>query len=171
MLLDEQPFVSLAPRTPPLHLDQREVSLQLLSVETKFQIALGQHRGRFGLGSRHVLPLHRNRRKRLPRAHIPNHHRARAVIAFRDDALEVEIRNRMILHLHSQPLVRRIERWPLRHRPRFQHALHLQAKVIVQPRGVMLLYHESMPGLASQLSAEVRAFARTYAFVCILREP
>ena len=166
MLLDQQPLVPLAPRTPPLHLHQREVALQLLAVEAKLQVALGQHRDSFSLGSRHILPLHRNWRKRLPSANIPNHHRARAVIAFRDDALKIEIRNRMILHLHCQPLVRRIERRSLRHRPRFQDALHLEPKVIMQPRGIVLLHHEPVPSLARNFRRRLgRRFKPPFPFV------
>ena len=52
VLLDHQPLVALAPRTPPAHLDQREIPFQPLPVQTKLQIPLGQHRCRFGLRSR-----------------------------------------------------------------------------------------------------------------------
>ena len=49
----------------------------------------------------------------------------------------------MIFHLHGQALVGGIERRALGHGPRFQHAVHLQAKVVVQARGAVLLHHEA----------------------------
>src|SRR5580693_1348002 len=170
VLLDHQPFVSLAAGTPTAHLDQREVSIQLLAVQAEFQIAFGQHRRGFGLRPRHILPVDRYRRKRLPRAHIPYHHGSRAVVTFWNIALEIEIRNRMILHLHGQPLVRRIERRSLGHRPRLQHAFHLQAKVVMQPRGSVLLHHKPMPRLALHFRRRLRRlFKPPLSFVFLKR--
>ena len=117
VLLDHQPFVTLASGTPALHLDEREISLEPLAIEPEFQITFGEHRRRVGLGSRNIFPIHRHWRKRCPRSHVPHHDGASAVIALGNGSLEVEVRNWMIFHVHSQPLVRRIERWPLRHRP------------------------------------------------------
>jgi hypothetical protein len=45
----------------------------------------------------------------------------------------------MILDVHREPLHRRIERRPLRHRPAQQHAVVLDAEVIVQVAGEMFL--------------------------------
>ena len=56
----------------------------------------------------------------------------------------------MILDLHGEALVGRIERRPLGHGPGFQHAFHLQAKIIVQARGVMLLHHEAVPSFGCE---------------------
>jgi hypothetical protein len=48
----------------------------------------------------------------------------------------------MIFDVMSQPLVRRIQRRPFRHRPRDQHPFDLQPEVEVQVGGVVSLHHE-----------------------------
>jgi hypothetical protein len=95
-----------------------------LPFEPEFQVALGQHCRSFGVGPWNIFSFYRNWRKRLPRADIPDHDRARAVVSFRNGAFEIEIRNRMIFDLHRQTLVGRIERWSLGNGPGFQHAFH-----------------------------------------------
>src|ERR1700724_4522604 len=54
----------------------------------------------------------------------------------------------MILDLHSEALVGGIERRAFGDGPRFQHAIHFQAKVIVQAGGVVLLHYEAVAGFA-----------------------
>src|SRR5579862_1811652 len=117
MLLDEKPLVPLASRTPRFNVNQREIAFQALTVEPKLQVALGEHGSGFGISPGIVFAIYRDRRERLPGADIPNDHAASSVVAFRDRAFKVEIRNRMILHLHREALVRRIERRPLRNSP------------------------------------------------------
>ena len=48
----------------------------------------------------------------------------------------------MIFGLHRQPLVLRIERRPLGHRPGQQHAVPFEPEVVVQVRGEVLLHAE-----------------------------
>ena len=50
----------------------------------------------------------------------------------------------MIFDLHGQTFVGGIERWPLRHRPGFQHAFHLQAEIVVQASRAMALHNKAM---------------------------
>src|SRR5260370_15649190 len=76
---------------------------------------------------------------RRPPAAVPNHYRASAILALRDYALEAAIFHRMILHLHGQPLHRRVEGWPVRDGPGEQDALPLEAKIVVEMRGLVLL--------------------------------
>src|SRR6266849_7113638 len=147
VFLDQQPFIPLAPRTPSAHLDEREISVQLLAFQPKLQVAFGQHRGSFGVRTGNVLSVHRDRRKRLPRAHVPNHHCAGAVVVLGNDAFKIEIRNRMILNLHGETFVTGIERRALGNGPRFEHSVHFQPKVVMQSRGVMLLHDETVPSL------------------------
>ena len=60
--------------------------------------------------------------------------------------MELQILERMILGAHRQPVVGRIGRDPVRHRPRRQHPLMLQPQIPVQPRSRMLLHDEpSLP--------------------------
>lgn len=57
----------------------------------------------------------------------------------------------MILDLHGEPLVVRIERRAFGNGPRFQHTVHFQAKVIVQARCPMALHDEAVPGFLLDL--------------------
>ena len=53
--------------------------------------------------------------------------------------LERAVLERVILDVHRQPLDRRIERRALRHGPREQDAVVLEAEVVVQVAGEVLL--------------------------------
>ena len=97
----------------------------------KFEVALLQHL--VGVAAH-----------RFPCAHVPNHDSARAIVAFGDSAFEIEVGNRMILHLHGEALVGWIERRTFGNSPRFQHAIHFQAEVIVKAGCSMLLHDEAM---------------------------
>src|SRR4051812_45921912 len=52
----------------------------------------------------------------------------------------------MIFGLHRQPSGLRIERWPLGHGPRQQHAVVLEAEVVVQVAGKVFLHTEEALG-------------------------
>ena len=73
MLLDHQPFVALASRTPRFHVDQREISIQPLTMKAKFQVALFDHGGGFSFGAGQVFSVYSFGRQRLPGAHVPHH--------------------------------------------------------------------------------------------------
>ena len=76
---------------------------------------------------------------RLPRAAVPDDHGARAVIAGWNFAFERAVLERMILHVHGQPLHRRIETGSLGYRPRLQRPVEFEPEVVMQAPGVMLL--------------------------------
>ena len=78
-----------------------------------------------------------------PEAAVPQHDRAAAILALGDRAFEVAVVERMVLHLDRQALVGRIERRALRHRPGLEDAIVLQAEIVVQPGGRMLLDDEA----------------------------
>ena len=67
---------------------------------------------------------------RLPRAAIPQHHRAAAVLAGRDDALEIAVIERMIFDLRGEPLVLRVKARPLRDCPALQDAVAFEAEAL-----------------------------------------
>ena len=126
-------LISSHDRSPPpgplaLRAHQHPRAFQLVAVERELQVALLQRRV-------HVVDLGR------PGAEVPEHHDAGAV-AGRDDAFELAVVERVILDVHRQALGRGIERRPLRHRPRQQHAVVLQAEVVVQVAGEVLLHAE-----------------------------
>ena len=64
----------------------------------------------------------------------------------------------MIFDVHGEPLRFRIERRAFRHRPRQQHAVVLQAEVVVQMTGEMFLNAEEKTLLRLGL---LRAFCAT----------
>ena len=78
----------------------------------------------------------------LPRAPVPHDHVAAAVLAARDDALEVEVVERVVLDVHRQAPDVGVERRALRHRPADQHAVDLEAEVVVQAAGPVALDDE-----------------------------
>jgi hypothetical protein len=145
MFLDEQPVLAPLARAR-LHAHQNETTMQPCAIEDEFQLALRE-------GGVHVL-LHR-----LPGAAVPYFHRAGAVIARRDRALEPGVIDRMVLDMHGKALVGGIERGAFRHRPAQQHAVMLQAKIPVQAGGVVLL-HDENPGPGRLARAGRRRFGR-----------
>ena len=78
----------------------------------------------------------------------------RAVLAGRDLALERRVRERMVLDVHGEPLLARLERDALRHGPARERAVPLEAEVVVEPPRVVALDDEDRRAVAS---AAVRA--------------
>src|SRR5665213_824441 len=68
---------------------------------------------------------------RLPAAVIPQHHRAAAVLALRDDALELAVGERMIFDMDGEAPIGRIEARPLGDRPAFQYTVELETKIVM----------------------------------------
>ena len=120
-MLDQQPASAVA----AFGADERPGAFQLHAVELQLQVALLQRRG-------HVVD------QRLPGALVPQHHDAGAV-AVGDDAFECAVLDGMILDVHRQPLVRRIDGRAFGHGPRQQDAVVLEAQVVVQMAGQVLL--------------------------------
>src|SRR5260370_26700020 len=89
--------------------------------------------------------------KRIPIAAIPYHHRAAAIFALGDSALEFEIFERMVLRANRKAFFRGNEAGPLWDSPAQQHAVQFQTKVEVNTPRVMLLDDKSGSG------AKVRA--------------
>ena len=85
---------------------------------------------------------------RLVRSAVPDPHRAGAVFAGRDVALEVEVLERMVLGVDGEPVLGRVRRDPVRDRPGRQHPVMLEPQVPVKPGRVMLLNDESRASLA-----------------------
>ena len=100
-------------------------AVQLLAVELELEMALGKALVRIA--------------DRFPAAAIPDDHRAAAILALRDRALEVAIFERVILDMDRQTLLARHQARPARHRPALQHAVHLEPQIVVQASGGVLL--------------------------------
>ena len=74
-------------------------------------------------------------------ASIPEHHRAAAVFALRNRALECVVVDRVIFHLHRESLHRRVETRALRHCPTLHDSVELEPQIEVKiTRGVFLDY-------------------------------
>ena len=80
---------------------------------------------------------------RLPGAPVPEHDRAAAILALGDGALERAVVERMVLDMDGEPALGRVQARALRHRPALQHAVQLEAEVVVQASRCMLLHHEA----------------------------
>jgi hypothetical protein len=79
-------------------------------------------------------------------AAVPDLHRAGAVLALGDLALELQVLERVVLCANRQPVLVRMLWHTSGERPRRQRPLVLQAQVPVQPTRVVLLDHEASLG-------------------------
>ena len=129
-LLEQQPVLRRA-----AHARERPAPAQLDPEELDVEPAGAQLLGRRG-ALQQAVP-----------AAIPHDDGAGAVVAVGDDALEVGVLDRVVLDVHGQALFLRAQRRPLGHRPALQHAVHLEAQVVVQPAGGVLLDDEEAPVL------------------------
>src|SRR6266850_842701 len=73
---------------------------------------------------------------------VPDHHSPAAVLALGDHTFEARVIQRVVLDLHRQTLHLRIERRSFRYRPRRQDSARLQAEVVMQRAGAVLLDNE-----------------------------
>src|SRR6185437_15521736 len=69
---------------------------------------------------------------RLPVAAVPDLDGAATVLSLWDGALEVAVVEWMILHLHGETLVRRIERGSAGHRPGLEDSVELEPEIVVE---------------------------------------
>src|SRR3546814_2174559 len=108
--------------------------------------------------------------QRRPAAAVPQHHRAAAVLALRNGALEVAVRQRMVLDVHREALLAGDEARPLGHRPALQYAVHLQAQVVVQAPGRVLLDQVGV-ARSEEHTSELQSLMRTSsAAVCLKKK-
>src|SRR5215471_21620125 len=144
-LLDEEPAppIVIASLTPP-DPHERPSAVKLLAVEGELEITVPVALVRIAYG--------------LPGPAVPHHHRAAAVLALRNGALEAAVFERMILYLHGQALVSGVEARPLGYRPALERAVELEAEIVVELAGCVLLNHEGQ--IRRSAPARSRALAR-----------
>ena len=75
---------------------------------------------------------------------VPQHHRAAAIFALRDGAFEVGVGERMVLGADGEALVVGVDAGALGHGPAFEDAVHFEAEVPVEARGVVFLDDEAV---------------------------
>src|SRR5262249_5538917 len=124
-LLEEEPLRLLA-----RHARERPAAAELVAEELDLDLAAPELLER-------ILRL----RRAIPAA-VPHDHRTRPVVAGGDHALEIGVLHGMVLDVHGQPSLLGMHRRPLGHRPALQHAVHLEAEVIVEAAGRVLLHDE-----------------------------
>ena len=129
VLVDEEPLL-LAPPLPLRRPHEHEAPGELLAVDVEVQIALRDGLGRIDPG------------RGTPPPTVPDDDVAAAVLAGRDHAFEVGVLDRVVLDLDREPADARVERRPLGHGPADEHAVELQAEVVVEAAGPMALDHE-----------------------------
>ncbi len=127
LLLDEEPGLGVV----PLDADEHPPAGELLAVEVELQVSLLEGKARLDHGG--------------PRSAVPEHDRPRPVFALRDDPFEGAVVDRVVLDVHGEPLVARVEGRTLRHGPAQEDTVELQPKVIVQTRCRMLLDAVGVP--------------------------
>src|SRR5271167_3187658 len=140
MPLDKQPLrllvASLASaRVAPARPHHREPALELESEHLDIELARAHRAGDVVWRIGHAVD-----------ATVPHDYLAGAIVALGNDALEISVLDRMVLDHHGEPLVGGIERRSLRHRPRAQHALHLETEVVMEPGGRVLLHDKHSSG-------------------------
>src|SRR5437870_13522258 len=112
--------------------DERIRAAQLEPMHRDIELARPYSRGRVTI----------RRIDHVIRPAVPYDHRACTVIAFRNTPLEVAVFHRMVFDHHREPLVRRLQRWSPRHRPRSQDVFHLEAEIVMELARGMLLHHK-----------------------------
>ena len=126
LLLEQHPWVLAVARLGDPH--QLPQAGELLAVQPEQQLALGHAFARVA--------------HRLPGAAVPDDHFPGAVLLRRDRPFEAGVVERMVLDVDRHLHLRRVVRRPLRHRPAQQHAVVLEAEVVVQPARPVLLDDE-----------------------------
>ena len=105
LVLDQEPVHPLAAGAVMLHADQDPAALELVTLQGELEVAVEQ-----SLLGRGLL--------RLPRAPVPDHDGAAAVLSFRDRSFEIAVVERVVFDLDREPLVGRIGRGSPVSRPR-----------------------------------------------------
>ena len=140
--LAQQPVLALL-AAAWLQPDHDPLALHAVAVEDEMEMPLGD-------GLARILA-----RDRLPGAVIPQHHRAAAILALGDRALERRIGHGMVFGADREALVVGIEAGAARDRPALEHAIQLQPEIPMEARRVVLLHHEDLAGLHRELSGRL----------------
>ena len=144
MPFDEEPLRLFVPvlasaRIAPARPHHRIPALELESEHLDIELARAHRAGDIVRRIGHAID-----------AAVPNDYLAGTVVALGNDALEIAVLDRMVLDHHGKPLVGGIERRPLGHGPRAQHAFHLETEVVMEPGGRVLLHDEHTTGPTAQ---------------------
>src|SRR5215471_1255901 len=78
----------------------------------------------------------------VPRTFVPHDDVSAAVLAGRDDPLEVEVLHRVVFDVKGRPAGGSIQRWAFRDGPAGEYPVDLEPEVVVQPAGPVALDDE-----------------------------
>ena len=98
---------------------------------------------------------------RIPAATVPDHHRAAAVLAFRDRALEGVVFDRVVLDVNRESLLARHEARAAGDGPAFHDAIELEPQVVMQAARSVLLDHVSVPSGGGHAPARFRRYVES----------
>ena len=144
-LVQEHPLLRAVPLAAA-HED--EPAVELRPVDVRVELAGGD-------GGRRVV-----RTVRLPGAPVPDDDVPAAVLLRRDDALEVEVLDRVVLDVDGHPARDRVERRPAGDRPADEDAVDLEAQVVVEAPGAVPLDHEAARGGRRRRPGPARGLGR-----------
>ena len=109
--------------------------------------------------------------EKLVRPPVPDLHRPRAVLARRDLALEARVVERVVLDVHGEPAVTRVEGDALGDGPARQGAVTLETEVVVEPPCVVALDDEEGPLTPLRAGAEGLGSLALPPFSLVFAEP
>src|SRR5438067_4168918 len=112
--------------------------------------------------------------QRFVRSDVPNHDGTPAILAFGNDALELQIVDRVILCLKASARFTILERNSLRYRPRLLHVVHFQSKVVMEMTCCVFLHNESAPASLRAVAWQFRhrfCGTREVSFGAIIGKP
>jgi hypothetical protein len=142
-ILDEQPVLPVLAGLAA-HAHQVPDALETLAVQTELQLAGAIARSGIADG--------------LPRAAVPQHHRAAAVLAGRNDALEAAVLDRVILDVDGEAFRPGLDARALGDGPAFQRAVEFQPEIEVEPARCVLLHDVQMGGAGTPAAWLARGF-------------
>src|SRR5438105_10976825 len=129
-LFDQQPIIAALACGLASHAHQRPVAMQLLALQRESEQAFAV--GRFWVWI-----------ERHPRAAIPQQHGPATILALGDDTLERAVVEWVVLDMDGKALLSRVEARSSWYRPTLEHAVHLQAKIVMQPPRSVLLHDKA----------------------------
>ena len=98
---------------PAVHAHEVPAAVQFFAIEVEHEVPLGVALVRIAL--------------RVPRATVPDHHRAAAVLAVRNRAFEGVVFDRVIFNVDREPLVGGVEARPAGDRPALHHPVQFKS--------------------------------------------
>src|SRR6202047_1429259 len=125
--LDEQPRLGLLSGSRP-HPNQGPTTLEPRAVELNRQMPFRKPLLRIAL--------------RLPSAAVPDDHRARAIFALRNISLEIKVFDPVVIGADRKPLFAGREARAFGDRPAFQHSVHLEPQIVMEPSRRVFLHDE-----------------------------